>query len=605
MIPPKQYGAGEVIVWDCGVYTPDEDKATWYHDRAQAERLVREGIERGKLSITLRGEKLKGSFALVRTSDGKSWLLIKHKDRFVTTVDIGERNRSVLSGVAVEDLKSVPAHRLPAERLVPHGPGEAMPRTLAPMHAESADAAFNHPEWMWEPKLDGYRVLALIERGSVKLRSRRGALELAADFPKLCADLSQQAVDTMILDGEIVAFDANGRPSFNAMQNRSAANERAVYFCFDLLHFAGVDLRASPYADRRRYLAQCLLPSPRVQLVHAVDDGVALQAAAQDAGFEGVVGKRKSSRYEPGKRSGAWLKVKSITSSEFVIGGYTQGKGVRAPLGSVLVGTWNGDRLAFASHVGSGLDDRTLPVLKARLERLKVKTCPFAGKPELHSPTTWVKPQLVAEVKYQGWTDDGALRAPVFLRLRDDVDPKSVRRQTPAAAARETAPQQANVVAEVVEQLRNPKAGFVLAVGPHEIKLSNLDRVYWPAEPALQQPALTKRDLLRYLAQVSACMLPHLADRPLTMIRMPNGIARRALLPEALGAGAAGLRRQHRRVLRAQGREPRVPAVQQPADAAVARAVRHAGIPCLAFARGSAVPIRPPRRATLRARSKR
>ena len=525
VIPPKQYGAGEVIVWDCGVYSPDEDKADWYHDRAQAERRVREGIERGKLSITLRGEKLKGSFALVRTSDKKSWLLIKHKDRFVTTAEVTEQNRSVLSGVAVEDLKSVPAHQIAAERLVPHGQEESLPKTLAPMHAESADAAFNHPDWTWEPKLDGYRVLALIEGGNVTLRSRRGGLELAGDFPQLCGELAQQAVDSMILDGEIVAFDAEGRPSFNAMQNRSATGERAVYFCFDLLHFAGVNLRASPYADRRRYLAQCLLPSPRVQLVHAVDDGVALQAAAQSAGFEGVVGKRKSSRYEPGKRSSTWLKVKSITSSEFVVGGYTQGKGSRAALGSLLVGTWNAGKLVYASHVGSGLNDRNLPGLQAKLGALKAKTCPFAQKPELHSPTTWVKPELVAEVKYQGWTDDGALRAPVFLRLRDDVDPKSVQRQTSSAAVVGTAPKAANAVDDVVEQLRNPKASLVLAVGADQIKLSNLDRVYWPAEPALQQPALTKRDLLRYLAQVSSFMLPHLADRPLTMIRMPNGIA--------------------------------------------------------------------------------
>ena len=524
VIPPKQYGAGEVIVWDCGVYTPDEDKTPWYHDRAEAERRVREGVEKGKLSITLRGEKLKGSFALVRTSDQKSWLLIKHKDRFATAADVCEQNRSVLSGVAVEDLKTVPAHQIAAERLVPHGPAEALPKTLSPMHAESVDAAFNHADWMWEPKLDGYRVLAMIERGSVRLRSRRGGLELAADFPKLCAELEQQSVDAMILDGEVVAFDAEGRPSFGAMQNRSAANERAVYYCFDLLHFAGVNLRASPYADRRRYLAQCLLPSPRVQLVHAVDDGVALQAAAADAGFEGVMGKRKSSRYEAGKRSGAWLKVKSIKSGEFVIGGYTQGKGSRAPLGSVLVGTWKGDKLAFASHVGSGIDDLTLPALRAKLEPLKTRISPFSSKPELHSPTTWVRPELVAEVKFQGWTDDGALRAPVFLRLRDDVDPKSVRFDPPSVAPVRAAPRKADIVDEVVEQLRNPKANFTLAVGPAQIRLTHLDRVYWPAEPALQQPAQTKRDLLRYLAQVSPFMLPHLTDRPLTMIRMPNGI---------------------------------------------------------------------------------
>ena len=440
VIPPKQYGAGEVIVWDCGVYSPEskagESEQYWYHDRAEAERRVREGIDKGKLGFTLRGEKLKGSFALVRTSDQKSWLMIKHRDRFVSTAGISGQNRSVLSGVTVEDLARVPAHQIAAERLAPHGPIETLPKTLSPMHAETANAPFNHVDWMWEPKLDGYRVLAFIDRGSVTLRSRRGGLELAADFPLLCAELGQQNVDAMILDGEIVAFDGDGKPSFNAMQNRSAVNERAVFYCFDLLHFAGVNLRDAPYADRRRYLAQCLLPSPRVQLVVATEDGVAVHGAALDAGFEGVIGKRKGSRYEPGKRSGAWLKVKAFNSAEFVIGGYTKGKGSRAPLGSVLVGTWEGKKLAFASHVGSGFDDASLPVLKARLEKLQSKTCPFAQKPELHSPTTWVKPELVAEVKFQTWTDDGRLRAPVFLRLRDDIDAKSVRRATGPAAAR-------------------------------------------------------------------------------------------------------------------------------------------------------------------------
>jgi bifunctional non-homologous end joining protein LigD len=530
VIPPKQYGAGEVIVCDCGVYTPDDKQAFWYHERAEAERRVREGIDKGKLSFTLRGEKLKGSFALVRTADRKSWLLIKHKDRFVTTADVTGRNRSVLSGVTVEDLKAVPAHRIPAERLAPNGPVEALPKTLSPMHAETAEAPFNHADWMWEPKLDGYRVLAFLDHGKVTLRSRRGALDLAADFPKLCAELAQQNVDSMILDGEIVAFDAEGRPSFQAMQNRSAGNERAIFFGFDLLHFAGVNLRDSPYADRRRYLAQCLLPSPRVQLVHATEDGVALHAAALDAGFEGVIGKRKASRYEAGKRSGAWLKVKAFNSGDFVIGGYTKGKGSRAPLGSMLVGTWESRKLVFASHVGSGFDDETLPALKARLEKLQTKTCPFAEKPELHSPTTWVKPELVAEVKFQSWTEDGRLRAPVFLRLRDDVDAKSVRRaeQTPAAkvSKRANKPRDARhaLIDDVVEQLKHPKAMMTLAVGAAQIKLTHLDRVYWPADPALQQPPLTKRDLLRYLAQVSPFMLPHLADRPLTMIRMPDGI---------------------------------------------------------------------------------
>src|SRR5688572_27345500 len=310
VIPPGQYGAGEMIVWDCGVYSPDEDQEYCFDDRAEAEGRVRDGIEQGKLSFFLRGEKIKGSFALVRMKDRKNWLVIKHKDRFVSKTDITEQNRSVLSAASVEDLKTVPAHRIPAARLVVTGETEAIPATLAPMQAELGDAVFNHADWMWEPKLDGYRVLAFIEGDSVKLRSRRG-LDLAADFPKLCAELRQQAVEGLILDGEIVAFDADGKPSFNAMQNRGSQGERAVLYCFDLLHFAGVSVRGAPYSDRRRYLAQCLLPSPLVQLVHALDDGVALHAAAVANGFEGVMGKRKNSRYEAGRRSGSWLKIKS------------------------------------------------------------------------------------------------------------------------------------------------------------------------------------------------------------------------------------------------------------------------------------------------------
>ncbi|MBI1943108.1 MAG: DNA ligase D [Betaproteobacteria bacterium] len=514
VIPAGQYGAGEVIVWDCGVYSPDEGGDTWFHDRKRAEQMVREGIEKGKLSILLRGEKLKGSFALVRTRSGKEWLLLKHRDRYAQQADVTQRNRSVLSGAAVEDLKVVPAQRIAAARLVPAGDTGAMPATLAPMHAEAGEAAFNDAGWMWEPKLDGYRVLAFIGADGVKLRSRRG-LELAGDFPRLAAELAGQCAGSMVLDGEIVAFDASGKPSFHAMQNR-APGDPAVLYCFDLLHFAGVDLRKLPYRDRRRYLAQCLLPSPLVQLVHAQEDGVALAAAALASGFEGVVGKRKDSRYEAGRRSASWLKVKPTRSADFVVGGYTRGKGARAPLGALLVGYWDGDALRYASHVGSGFDEKSLQAVKGRLDPLERQTNPFADKPDLNAPTTWLEPKLVAEVEFHSWTDDGHLRAPVFLRLRDDIDATEV--------SRSPTKKPSNEIESILQQLETKRAAFTLAVGEHRIRLTHLDRVYWPASPALAQPPLTKRDLLRYLAQVSPCMLPHLADRPLTMIRMPGGI---------------------------------------------------------------------------------
>jgi bifunctional non-homologous end joining protein LigD len=510
IIPKGQYGAGEVIVWDCGVYSPDEDDETWFHDREQAEKLVREGYAAGKLSLLLRGEKTKGSFALVRTK--QNWLLIKHKDRFVSKADLTARNRSVLSGATVDEMTSVPAYDFAAERLVPGGEKRSMPDKLLPMHAEIGDAVSNSADWMWEPKLDGYRALAFIDEDGVKLRSRRG-LELGKDFPKLIAELGKQLVNGMVLDGEVVAFDENGKPSFGAMQNRGSGAERAIFYAFDLLYFAGVDLRKTIYADRRRYLAQCLLPSPLVQLVHAEADGLALHEAAMASGFEGVIGKRKNSVYEAGKRSSAWVKVKAVNTADFIIGGYTKGKGSRAALGSLLLGYWEGKKLRFASHVGSGFNDKTLARTRKLLEPLRRKTRPFAEEPELNAPTTWVEPKLVAEVKYQGWTDDGHLRAPVFLRLRDDIDSGEVRRGARAE------PQN-----EILEQLNNRKAALTLSVDGHSIKLSNLDRVYWPAEPSLKQPALTKRDLLRYFAQVGPYILPHLADRPLTMIRMPDGI---------------------------------------------------------------------------------
>ena len=540
VIPPKQYGAGEVIVWDCGPYTPDEDrKGHWYHDRGGAERQVLDGIAKGKLSITLRGSKIKGSFALVRTArNPKDWLLIKHKDRFAGEGDVTEKNHSVLSGLSVENLKALPVKRMPASQLGPSGKHEDLPAKLLPMLAESRDAVFAGAGWMWEPKLDGYRVLAFVDDKEVKLRSRRG-LDLTASFPRLVAELLQQQVKGMVLDGEIVAFGADGRPSFAALQERVqlktereiAQADRATptaFFCFDLLHFAGLDLRASPYADRRRWLEQCLLPSPHVQLVHSEEDGGELYKAALASGFEGVIAKRKDSRYEAGKRSQAWLKIKPVKSAEFVVGGFTKGKGSRAPLGALLLGYWEDGKLHYCGHVGSGFDDRTLAQVKARAEKLKVDARAFAEEPDLHSPTTWLKPQLVAEVEFQQWTPDGMLRAPVFLRLRDDVDPKSVRRRDPSASARpvaEAAPSSGDSeIDAVLHQLDNKKPALTIAVGKHTLKLTHLDRVYWPADAALKQGAITKRDLLRYFAQVSPYMLTHLADRPLTMIRMPEGI---------------------------------------------------------------------------------
>ena len=545
VIPPRQYGAGNVIVWDCGVYSPDEGQHYSFADRAAAEKRVREELKAGKLSFLLRGAKLKGSFTLVRTRTGNQWLLIKHRDRFARPNDVLAQPASVLSGLSLDEIsvESTP-ERLDAALLAPHGPHEAMPRDLKPMLAESAAAGASDPKWRYEPKLDGYRVIAYVEGSEVKLSSRRG-LDLTALFPEIVAELAAQAIEQMIVDGEIVALDEQGRPSFNALQNRAqlkspaeiAAAQRTspvVLVCFDLLHFAGLNLRTAPYLARHRYLTQCLLPSAHVQLVHTSANSAELYRVALSHGFEGIVAKRIDGTYQPGKRSPAWLKIKAVQTAEFVIGGYTRGKGAREPLGALLLGYYEGKALRYAGHVGSGLDDSVLAQLQPLTAKLGRKESPFAGEVELHRPTTWLEPKLVAEVTYSEWTPAGSLRAPVFVRLRDDIEPRKVHKtdgrraaaDRPAGdAAAGPAAGATDQVAAILAQLQSRAIRIDLQVGAARIRLTNLDRVYWPAAPGgKRHAAVTKRDYLCYLARVGRFMLPHLIDRPLTMIRMPEGI---------------------------------------------------------------------------------
>lgn len=534
VIPPGQYGAGNVIVWDCGVYSPDDDQQYSFDDRRGAEERVRAGLAEGKLSIFLRGEKLKGSFALVRTSD-KQWLLLKHKDRFANGGEILAQTRSVLSGVSLDELAvDVPA-RMDAARLAPAGATEQLPKKLAPMLAESGSVPRASAEWLYEPKLDGYRVIAFVERGAVRLVSRRG-LDLTACFPEVVAELAAQAGATMLIDGELVALGAEGRPSFNALQNRAQLKTRSqiaaaqreapvVLVCFDLLHFAGLNLRAARYADRRRYLSQCLLPDAHIQLVHASPDAQKLYEASLASGFEGIVAKRKDGTYQPGRRSAAWRKIKETRTAEFVIGGFTRGKGEREPLGALLLGYWSGNKLQYAGHVGSGLTDDLVKQLRKRMEVLQRNSSPFAQKPPLHRPTSWLRPQLVAEVSFTDWTPDGLLRAPVFLRLREDKDPRSIKEGPRRRRSNGTTTRTAGSEVEaIIEQLRHDANRIDLSVAGTRIRLTNLDRVYWPPDAQGGHAEVTKRDLIRYLAGVSPFMLPHLKDRPLTMIRMPEGI---------------------------------------------------------------------------------
>ncbi len=578
VIPKGEYGGGQVIVWDAGTYSPDEDGVFSWDDRDEADRRMREGLARGKLSFYLQGHKLKGSFTLVKlakSETGKEWLFIKHKDRFVDTDrDLTLEDRSVISGLTIADIK---AGRLPdrsQQRLVVHPQDArgarraAFPKSLEPMHATLTEAPFSAPDWYFEPKMDGVRAIVFINGTSVRIISRSG-LDATRQYPTIVGEMAEQTERRLVLDGEIVALNEKGVPSFQTIQQRlnlqrdsdirKMDEQIPVYFyAFDILYAGGYDLRGAPLSDRKALLKQLVVSTDHIHLLeHFEEDGVAAYDGAISAGLEGVMAKKRDSVYESGRRSKAWLKVKGTQEDEFVVGGYSGGTGGRAKtFGSLLVGQYDDEgRLVYAGNVGTGFDDRTLAALLKRLESLKTDASPFDvmtpvtsrfGRPK-DVPITWVTPELVARVKFAEWTNDGHLRAPSFLGLRDDKPPREVHRETvvpppvlrepqderkdkPAAAAARKPAKSRNpsasaddpVVGDVVEQIEQKAEKFVLKVGDDKVSLSNLDKPLWQAWEKTRP--LTKRDLLVYFARVSPYLLPHLHGRPITLTRYPNGI---------------------------------------------------------------------------------
>ena len=573
LIPKGSYGAGEVIVWDRGTYSPDENGVLSFHDREEANRRMRDEIAAGKVSVHFRGHRLKGSWTLVKTKQSEnSWLMMKHRDEAAQPKrDLTDEDTSVLSGLTIADLQ---AGRLPPRdavapplnhALLPGAvAGAPFPDTLEPMHATPAPEPFADDRWLFEPKLDGIRALVFVRAGTVALRSRRGN-DMTPQYPVLAEAFARQPADTLVLDGEIVALGADGMPSFERLQQRmNLANpveitqaERDVpvlFYAFDILYLDGVDLQKTPLDERKRLLALTLMPTARIQRVEHFDaDGVAAFHAALDIGLEGLVAKRRDSRYESGRRSKSWLKVKARTSDDFVVCGFSDGQGSRAhSFGALVIATRleSGGPLVHAGRVGSGFDDRTLTRVLDRLRPLAVAAPPCAGVPDGTTDVVWVRPEIVAEVEYAHFTAEGALRAPVFLRLRDDKSPDEVLRQgdpsasAPRRAAARTAarasqngasaaapgtpaaPQapagDADAIASVLEQLATPKQQTTLAVGEQRIAVTNLDKVMWPAFG--DQRPLTKRDLIAYYARMSPLIIHHLRDRPLTMTRYPNGV---------------------------------------------------------------------------------
>ncbi|MGE3960782.1 MAG: non-homologous end-joining DNA ligase [Dehalococcoidia bacterium] len=546
LIPKGEYGAGEVIVWDRGTFSPDEDGPLVFEDRSEANRRMREAIENGKVSVTMRGHRMKGSWALVKTQQSdNSWLLIKHRDEATTGVDLAEAfDDSVLTGLTIADLqggRKLPPVDVPV--LLAHevkgakrGP---VPKSVDPMQAQQTREPFSNAGWVYEPKLDGIRAIATLTSGAagaaVTLVTRRGN-DVTPQYPGVAAALTRQPANSVVLDGEIVAFDDRGVPSFERLQQRmnltntveirqAEKDVPAVYFVFDLLYLDGVDLRGAPLEERRRLLERTLMPQPNVQLVDQLDmDGVEAYRAVVDLGLEGLVAKKLGSKYTSGTRSPAWVKVKQRLTDEFIVVGYTKGLNAReSTFGALAIATRDlQGELVSVGRVGSGFDDATLKRLRARLDGMVVEEPALTLDRELRKDLTPVRPELVVEVEYTQITSDGNLRAPVYLRIRDDKPAAAVRSVplvAPPAAPGDSIEAQGEAV---LGQLETLKKQGTIEVGGHQVAVSNLDKVMWPEHDG--QRALTKRDLIAYYARMAPYLINQVRDRPLTMTRYPNGV---------------------------------------------------------------------------------
>ncbi len=430
VIPEGNYGAGSVIIWDRGFYLHPSAK-----DRKNSEKLLRDGLKKGDVKFVLKGEKLQGEFALVRMrKDEKSWLLLKKKDIHAGKEDVLKNNRSVVSDKTLEDVfedkqekhfirKKVNQIRfqeaIESEDLkdAPVGP---MPHNVKPMLSTLVQKPFDHPDWFFEVKWDGYRAVAEISDGDVSLYSRN-LIPLDKKFIPIADSLRQLGFEA-VLDGEIVVVDDEGHPDFQMLQNyRKSKSGHLLYYVFDLLHFRGHDLTGQPLLRRKELLKKILPSASKIKFSdHVWKDGILFFNAAREKGLEGIIAKHSRSMYQAGKRSRQWLKIKTRLTQEGVIAGFTEPVGGRKYFGSLVLGVYEGDELKYIGHSGGGFGEKDLKVIFNKLKPLIRKECPFKIEPETNSADTWVKPDLVCEVAFTGWTEDGIMRHPVFLRLRED-----------------------------------------------------------------------------------------------------------------------------------------------------------------------------------------
>jgi bifunctional non-homologous end joining protein LigD len=479
---PDGYGAGTMTIWDTGEYEIVE------------ERRDREGEEQ-EYKVQFHGKRLVGEYVLVKTkqNEGRDWLMIMH----------GTPPKS-----------------------------HALERKVHPMLATSADQPFDSDDFSFEPKWDGVRTIAFVDGGVVRLQTRN-LLDCTAQYPEAhgIAEALTGAYQA-IVDGEVVALDERGVPSFQKLQARMHVQDEGKirklrrstpvqYEVFDILWADGEDLSRVPLRERQKRLAAAVTPMGAVRLHEPfAGEGKLLFRAAQEQGLEGIVAKRLDSPYVEG-RSAAWIKIKAQRSMECVIGGWTEGQGGRSnALGALLVGVYRDGKLMPVGHVGTGFDERTLKDLLALLRERESPTPPFAKTPRVNQPAHWCLPELVCEVRYTEITAEGILRQPAYLGLRADIDPKDATGEERMASV-EKAQREAALESKAPKpkaDAASKKVPAVLNVEGREIKLTNLEKVLWPED------GYTKADLIRYYVDAGPYLVPWVRDRPLTMKPFPDGI---------------------------------------------------------------------------------
>ncbi|MEO7984695.1 MAG: DNA ligase D, partial [Bacteroidota bacterium] len=481
-IPAGNYGAGKVEIWDNGTFIPVNE-----NEEPISEKEALRTLKKGEIKFLLKGKKLKGGFVLVQLkNDEKNWLLIKHKDdHSVNTIYDAEKQPAKKAGKKIESIR--------------HGRTKKIDNYITPMLASVTQTPFNDKEWLFEIKWDGYRAIAEIEKQEIKFYSRNG-IDFSGRFPAIVKALQKIKYD-LVIDGEIVLLNDKGLPDFQKLQDYENNLDRPlVFYVFDMLKLDGKDMMALPLTDRKKLLKKVLNKNSMIRYCdHVENDGISFFEQAREKGLEGIIAKKKDSIYTKGYRSKQWLKIKNIQSTEVVIVGYTMPKGERKEFGSLVLGNKKGKQWEYRGHVGTGFSGQLLSSLKKEMKPLETEVSPFKNKVPLNGAVTWLRPKLVADIAYTEVTRDKIFRHPVFLRLREEKNTRSVNE-------------------EITETMMPVKKTEEIKVGTHTVTISNRHKIFWPTE------GFTKGDVIDYYEKIAGYILPHLKGRPLSLKRNPNGI---------------------------------------------------------------------------------